>query len=135
MSTTTVTLTDDPAQHPYVFAAAFNSGDPEQVERVYEPGGVLMTESGRALSGTARREANARLMALGLPIRVEPRSVSVNGDLALLIVDWSITGRSADGRQIDVRGTATDVARRGPDGHWRYAIDNPWGARIEPGAE
>jgi ketosteroid isomerase-like protein len=134
MSTTTVTLTDDPAQHPYVFAAAFNSGDPEQVERVYEPGGVLMTESGRALSGAARREATAALMAVGVPIRVEPRSVSANDDLALLVVDWAIAGRSADGRRIDVRGTATDVARRGLDGRWRYAIDNPWGALIRPGA-
>ncbi|MFD8545165.1 YybH family protein [Streptomyces sp. NPDC059649] len=26
-----------------------------------------------------------------------------------------------------VRGTATDVARRGPDGHWRYLIDSPFG--------
>ncbi|MCD0445763.1 DUF4440 domain-containing protein [Glycomyces sp. A-F 0318] len=128
MDSTTVALTDDPWQHPHVFAAAFNSGDPDRVEHVYEPDGVLMTEAGQALSGAARREANAGLMALGVPIRVEPRSVSVNGDLALLIVDWAITGRNAQGRDVDVRGTATDVARRGADGRWRYAIDNPWGA-------
>lgn len=132
MNSTTVALTDDPWQQPHVFAAAFNSGDPDRVEPVYEPEGVLMTEAGQPLSGVARREANAGLMALGIPIRVEPRSVSVNGDLALLIVDWAITGRSAAGQDVDVRSTATDVARRGSDGYWRYAIDNPWGtsARI-----
>ncbi|MFE6165805.1 hypothetical protein ACFQ7F_43675 [Streptomyces sp. NPDC056486] len=27
-----------------------------------------------------------------------------------------------------VRSTATDVARRGADGHWRYVIDSPFGA-------
>ena len=131
MSTTTVALTDDPWQHPRVFAAAFNSGDPDRVEQVYEPDGVLMTEAGQALSGAARRDANTGLMVLGLPIRVEPRSVSVNGDLALLVVDWTITGRSAEGREVDVRGTATDVARRGPNGYWRYAIDNPWGTSTQ----
>ncbi|WP_100446401.1 YybH family protein [Glycomyces xiaoerkulensis] len=133
MSRTTVTLTDDAAQHPRVFAEAFNSGDPDQVERVYEPDGVLITEHGRALTGAARREANSALLALGLPITVEPRTVSVNGDLALLIVDWEIAGRGADGRRVEVRGTATDVARKGTDGHWRYAIDNPWGTSATTG--
>ncbi|BCJ57119.1 hypothetical protein Jiend_05410 [Micromonospora endophytica] len=45
----------------------------------------------------------------------------------LLIVDWAITGTTADGAPVDLRGTATDVARKGADGFWRYAIDNPWG--------
>lgn len=128
MDRTSVTLTADPAAHPHVFAAAFNSGDPDAVELVYEPDGVLMTETGAALSGRERRAANAAIMALGPPIAVVPRSVSVNGDLALLIVDWAIAGRDAEGRPVDVRGTATDVARRGTDGLWRYVIDNPWGA-------
>jgi hypothetical protein len=35
--------------------------------------------------------------------------------VALLAVDWEIDG------------TAVDVARRGPDGGWRYVIDNPFG--------
>jgi hypothetical protein len=29
----------------------------------------------------------------------------------------------------DLPGTAADVARRGPDGVWRYVIDNPAGVR------
>ncbi|HEU5128803.1 MAG TPA: DUF4440 domain-containing protein [Glycomyces sp.] len=128
MDSASVTLTADPAAHPHVFAAAFNSGDPDAVELLYEPGGVLMTETGTALSGRERRAANAAIMALGPPITVAPRSVSVNGGVALLIVDWAITGRDARGRPVDVRSTATDVARRGDDGLWRYVIDNPWGA-------
>jgi ketosteroid isomerase-like protein len=122
-----VALTRDADQHPHVFARAFNSGDPAAVEAVYEPDGLLVPTPGAPVRGAARRAANQRLMDLGLPIEVRPRHVYVNGDLALLIVDWSITGTGTDGTPVHVEGTATDVARRGPDGYWRYVIDNPLG--------
>jgi enamine deaminase RidA (YjgF/YER057c/UK114 family)/ketosteroid isomerase-like protein len=135
MDTTTVWLTGDPWKHPHFFAAAFNSGDPEAVEQMYEPDGVLVAQPGVPATGAHRRSANAELMTLGLPIEVVPREVYVNGDLALMVVDWIIAGTAPDGRQVEVRGTATDVARRGGDGLWRYAIDNPWGTHARPSAD
>jgi ketosteroid isomerase-like protein len=120
-------LTRDVAEHPHVFARAFNSGDPAAIEAVYETDGLLVPQPGLPVAGDARAEANQRLMDLGLPIEVRPRHVYVNGDLALLIVDWTISGTGPDGQPVHVEGTATDVARRGPDGFWRYAIDNPMG--------
>ncbi|MFE3290513.1 YybH family protein [Rhodococcus sp. NPDC059234] len=122
-----VPLTRDPHDHPHVFAAAFNTGDADIVDSVYEQDGLLVDRPGHVTSGAERRAANARLLALGLPIEVFPRHVYVMGDIALMIVDWVIAGTSAAGDSVDVRGTATDVARRGPDGHWRYVIDNPFG--------
>ncbi|MGK4592820.1 hypothetical protein [Amycolatopsis sp. w19] len=71
------------------------------------------------MSGAERRAANGGILALGRPTEVTPRQVHVAGDLALLIVDWSIEGHLA--------ATATDVAKRGEDGLWRYVIDNPFG--------
>ncbi len=124
---TSIAPTTDPAQHPSVFAAAFNSGDPALVERVYEDLGVLVAEPGRPVTGPARGAANTRLQRLGVPIEVRPRHVYVADDIALLIVDWVIAGTGPDGAPVHVEGTATDVARRGPDGTWRYVIDNPWG--------
>lgn len=106
------------ADMPYAFARAFNTFDPGEVERLYEPDGLLVLEPGRPLTGAERATANARLQALGKPITVAPRHVYVNGDVALLIVDWTIADAG-------VSGTATDVARRGADGCWRYAIDHP----------
>lgn len=97
------------------------------MEAVYETDGLLVPTPGQPVSGTSRAEANQRLMDLGLPIEVRPRHVYVNGDLALLIVDWTISGTGPDGQPVHVEGTATDVARRGADGFWRYAIDNPLG--------
>ncbi|MEV4713824.1 DUF4440 domain-containing protein [Micromonospora sp. NPDC049374] len=122
-----VPLTDDVSQHPWVFARAFNTGDAAVVEQVYEPEGVFVAEPGQAVTGAARAAANERFLDLGLPIDIRPRHVYVADDIALLIVDWTIDGRGADGQPVHLEGTATDVARRGPDGRWRYVIDNPFG--------
>jgi ketosteroid isomerase-like protein len=122
-----VGLTDDPGEHPRIFARAFNTGDATLVEQVYEPGGILVPAPGRPVTGPDRAAANRRFLALGLPIDVRPRQVYVAGDIALLLVDWTIDGEGADGRRVHLGGTATDVARRGPDGRWRYVIDNPFG--------
>ncbi len=50
------------------------------------------------------------------------RHAYVVDDLALLVVEWSVRGAG-----VDLAATATDVVRRGPDGRWRYVIDNPFG--------
>ncbi|MFJ6759390.1 MULTISPECIES: YybH family protein [unclassified Streptomyces] len=123
----TVVLTTDPRQHPAVFAAAFNTGDPAAVAQVYEPDAVFVPRPGTPLTGTALASATAEFLALGLPIDVSPRHAYTAGDLALLVVDWRIEGTGPDGAAVRLAGTATDVARRGPDGLWRYVIDNPFG--------
>ncbi|MFJ8849212.1 YybH family protein [Streptomyces sp. NPDC102437] len=64
-------------------------------------------------------------------VRQHGRHVYRNGALALLVVDWAIDGTDRDGKTVHVEGTATDVARRGPDGRRRYAIDNPFGLRSQ----
>lgn len=71
------------------------------------------------------------MASFGLPIDVRPRHVYLADDVALLIVDWTISGTTADGEDVDIQGTATDVARRGDDGIWRYIIDNPFGTAIQ----
>ncbi|MFD0538567.1 hypothetical protein ACFQY7_37435 [Actinomadura luteofluorescens] len=43
-----------------------------------------------------------------------------------------IEGPSREG-PVRIEGTATDVARRGPDGRWRYAVDNPFGTSAPGG--
>lgn len=120
-------LADRPEEVPAVFAERFNSGDPAALAQVYEDGAVLVPRPGVPATGRDLRAANGRLQELGVPISVRPRHVYRRGELALLIVDWVIDGIGRDGRGVHVEGTATDVARRGPDGRWRYVIDNPFG--------
>lgn len=113
-----VGMTFHPASVAHEFASAFNSQDPDAVEAVYEPGGLFVPEPGKIVTGDARKAANQRFLDLGLPIELKPRHVYEHDGIALLIVDWTIG---------DVHGTATDVARKGADGRWRYVIDNPFG--------
>ncbi|MBB4945643.1 ketosteroid isomerase-like protein [Kitasatospora gansuensis] len=128
----TLALTTDPRQHPAVFAAAFNSGDPDLVQQVYEPGAVFVPEPGRPVTGPGIHAAITGFLALGLPITVQVRHAYTADEIALLVVDWTITGTGPDGSPVHLTGTATDVARRGPDGYWRYLIDNPFGTAGTP---
>lgn len=111
-------MTIHPVSVAHAFADAFNAGNAHAVDAVYEPGGLFVPEPGHTVTGAARHAANQRFLDLGLPIDLKPRHVYEHDGIALLIVDWTIG---------EVRGTATDVARRGADGRWRYVIDNPFG--------
>ncbi|WP_030788522.1 YybH family protein [Streptomyces sp. NRRL S-920] len=125
MPTSTVTPPPLPTRAeevPAAFAERFNSGDPEAVRELYEERAAFVPDTGTAVHGSAEiAAANGPFLALGLPISVTPRHVHVAGEIALLVVDWEI----GDGV---VRSTATDVARRGAHGYWRYVIDSPFGA-------
>ncbi|MFI7612136.1 YybH family protein [Nonomuraea terrae] len=120
-------LTGDPGNPAVQFVAAMNSGDPDALDHVYEDGAVLVPVPGHPVSGPGLAAANRHLQGFGLPIEARPRHAYVAGDIALLIVDWSMRGTARDGSAVDLGGTATDVVRRGPDGRWRYVIDNPHG--------
>ncbi|MCZ2524227.1 YybH family protein [Streptomyces sp. HB2AG] len=124
-------LADRPEEVPAVFAERFNSGDAAALAQVYEDAAVLVPRPGKPVTGPELHAANGRLQVLGAPVSVRPRHVYRSGDLALLIVDWVIDGTDREGRAVHVEGTATDVARRGPDGRWRYVIDNPFGTRAQ----
>ncbi len=118
-------MNSHPASVAHAFAAAFNSRDADAVDAVYEPGALFVPEPGHTVTGTGRRSANRRFLDTGRPIEVTPRHVYAHDGIALLIVDWAIG---------EITGTATDVARLGPDGRWRYVIDNPFGTGHPPHA-
>ncbi|MFD6190362.1 YybH family protein [Streptomyces sp. NPDC060275] len=123
-------LADRPEEVPAVFAERFNSGDADALAQVYEDAAVLVPQPGAPVTGAELDVANGRLQGLGVPISVRPRHVYRRGELALLIVDWVIDGVGREGEAVHVEGTATDVARRGSDGRWRYVIDNPFGTLV-----
>ncbi|MGC9498104.1 YybH family protein [Streptomyces sp. WG7] len=128
-----VLLAHSATDHPYAFARAFNTFDPAALDQLYEADAGFVPTPGRLVTGTGRFRANDDFLRLRVPIEVTPRHTYVVGDLALLIVDFVIAGTAAHGGQVHIEGTATDVARRGPDGYWRYVIDNPFGVASPPG--
>ena len=76
---------------------------------------------------TDRAVLTARLnrdTKLGIPPVANVRHISVAGDIAQIIVDWSIVGTGPDGKQVNLSGAACDIIRRATDGVWR-AIYHP----------
>ena len=98
---------------------------------LYAPEAVFVANDGRTITDRSEIAAQfQRDMSLGLPLEAKARHVFVNGDIAQIVVDWSIDGKGPDGEHVHVGGTASDVARRGADGRWRYLIDNRLGTAV-----
>lgn len=117
-----------PAEVAQTFARAFNARDLDALLALYPAGSVFVPAPGQPLaSADGKRQALQGFLGIGLPIDLRVRHVYEAGDTALLVVDWTIRGRAADGRAVDLAGTGTDVVRRGSDGRWRYLVDNPFG--------
>ena len=108
----------------------FNSGKVSAMETLYE-GAVLIADDGRTVTDRAEIAAELeRDLSLGLPLEAKARHVFVNGDIAQIVVDWSIDGTGPDGKHVHLGGSASDIVRRGADGRWRYLIDNNLGTAV-----
>ena len=109
----------------------FNSGKVSAMMGLYAPEAVFIAKDGRTITDHAEIAAELeRDLKLGLPLKAKARHVFVADDIAQLVVDWSIDGTGPDGKHVHVEGTASDVARRGADGLWRYLIDNRLGTAV-----
>ena len=109
----------------------FNSGKVGAMMTLYEPAAVMIAKDGRTITDHAEIAAELeRDLSLGLPLEAKARHVFVAGDIAEIVLDWSIDGTGADGEHVHLGGSASDVVRRGADGFWRYVIDNNRGTAI-----
>lgn len=110
------------------FMQAFNSGDLNQLMALYEPGAVIRHQDGSLAEGTAQvREALQGFMALNGPIDLRPVHVLEGDGVALIVSHWTLDGTGPDGNPISLASNTLEVVRRGDDGSWRYALDDPWG--------
>jgi ketosteroid isomerase-like protein len=109
----------------------FNSGKVSAMMGMYAPEAVFVATDGRTITDHAEIAAELeRDLKLGLPLKAKARHVFVAGDIAQLVVDWSIDGTGPDGEPVHVGGSAADILRRGADGLWRYIIDNAQGTAM-----
>ncbi|MFC9293565.1 YybH family protein [Streptomyces sp. NPDC057011] len=120
-------LTSDVAQHTAIYVEAFNRGDADAVNAMYTEEAVAVWEPGVPLTGQDRIDAVKEFLARGPKMTAVPRQSFVTGDTALLIVDWSIDTKDEDGNPEHLEGVGVDVLRLNADGHWLYAIDDPYG--------
>ena len=109
----------------------FNSGKVRAMMTLYEPEAVLIAKDGRTVTDHTEIAAELeRDLSLGLPLEAKARHVFVAGDIAQIVLDWSIDGTGPDGEHVHLGGSASDVVRRGADGFWRYVIDNNQGTAV-----
>jgi ketosteroid isomerase-like protein len=128
--TTKLALSSTPEGIVPALLAHLNSLDVETMLGFYDPEGLIVDAAGVAHVGKEAigKELAKYFFSLGLQMSITQRHLFVAGDVASLILDWSYIGTARDGTKINMVATATDIARRGPDGLWRYLIDNPFGS-------
>lgn len=103
-----------------LFEDAFTARDADAVAALFEDDAVLVAPNGdllrgrRAIAGLAEELWTAEMAYLS-----EVTQVLEAGDIAVVGVRWSISDRD---RAVDDSGEGVDVARRQPDGTWRYVV-------------
>jgi len=78
----------------------FNFGNVGAMMSLYAPEAVLIAKDGRTV--TDRTEIAAELerdLSLGLPLEAKARHVFVAGDIARIVLDWSIDGTGHDSKR------------------------------------
>jgi ketosteroid isomerase-like protein len=95
------------------FVRRANEADLEGLMALYEPGAVMATGPGQAVTGTAAiRQELARFLDGTPALSGESQPAVRSGDLAL-------TSTTFEG------GATAEVARRQQDGTWLWAVDQP----------
>lgn len=117
-----------PAEIHREFERAFNARDLDALVELYEPDAALIAQPGTVAHGKDDiGRALQQFLDLGGTISLDTKEVIEVGELAFLVNRWSLAGTDADGRALDLGALTAEVARRQPDGTWRYVIDNAWG--------
>lgn len=117
-----------PEELDRLFATLMNAGDLDGLMALYEPQATLTPEPGTVVTGTkAIREALGGFIAAKAQLTLNSKVLAQTGDIALTTSKWDLSGVDADGKPLKLSGQSAEVARRQPDGTWRFVIDTPWG--------
>ena len=109
----------------------FQGNDIAGVMASYETEATVVFEPGSPVSDAAQLEQMFAGMAAVNPVfDYVGHEVIVNGDIAVHIAPWSMTGKTPDGQELAQSGLSIAVLRRQPDGSWKMVIDNPHGGRL-----
>jgi len=110
---------------------SFEKGDIDAVMQTYEPNQSIAFEPGAPVSDSARsRQLFQEFRALSPKFSYSGHDVIVEGDIAVHIAPWQMTGTDPNGNTVTGEGLSVAVLRRQPDGSWKMVIDNPHGSRL-----
>jgi len=113
-----------PAKSPEEICRLFQlyvaEGNIESLLSIYDPEAVFLAQSGEVKKGDGLREELATLAAAKARFDFKIKQVVQSGDIALMHTDWNVSSP----RQMFAY--AIEVARRQPDGTWRWLIGDPF---------
>jgi uncharacterized protein (TIGR02246 family) len=114
-----------PAKSPEEICRLFQQymaeGDLDSLLSVYDPEAVFLNQSGEVKKGEeGLRQELAPLAAMKATFDFNIKQVIQSGDIALMHTEWKISSPQPMSQY------AIEVARRQPDGSWRWLIGDPF---------
>jgi ketosteroid isomerase-like protein len=104
-----------------LFQRYMAEGDLDAVLTLYDPEAVFLNQAGEVKTRAhGLREELAPMAASKPSLEFDLKQVVRAGDLALMHAVWTITGEQP------TTVYAIEVARRQPDGSWRWLIGDPF---------
>ena len=104
-------------------------GDIDSVLSVYDPEAVFLNQSGEVKRGEEElRQELADFAASKAVFNFDIKQVIQSGDIALMHTEWKISSPQ------EMSVYAIEVARRQPDGTWRWLIGDPFTIGRQTGA-
>jgi ketosteroid isomerase-like protein len=103
-----------------LFQRSMREGDIESLLSLYDPEAVFLAQSGEVKKGEGLREELASLAVAKPQFDFNIRQVIQSGDIALMHTDWEVSS------PLQMFVYAIEVARRQPDGSWRWLIGDPF---------
>jgi len=114
-----------PANSPEAICRLFQQymreGDIDAVLTLYDPEAVFLNQSGEVKKGgEALRQELAPFAAMKASFDFSIKQVIQSGDIALMHTEWQVSSPQP------MSVYAIEVARRQPDGTWRWLIGDPF---------
>ena len=104
-------------------------GDIDSVLSVYDPEAVFLNQSGEVKKGEEElRQELADFAASKAVFNFDIKQVIQSGDIALMHTKWKISSPQ------EMSVYAIEIARRQPDGTWRWLIGDPFTIGRQTGA-
>ena len=111
--------------------SSFEAGDLETVMETYEDQQTIMFEPGQPVSDSKTAKVIfEKSTAISPKFSYSGHEVIVEGDIAIHIAPWKMSGTDPEGKAIEGEGLSVAVLRRQADGAWKMVIDNPHGSRL-----
>lgn len=103
----------------------FHSGKVSAIMALYDAEAVFIaSDEGTIADHTEVAARLERDLTVGLTLKAKARQVFVAGDIARIVLDWSIDATGPDGKHVHLGGSATDVVRRSGDGRLRCLTES-----------